>query len=120
MALIAFASITTSFAYSGTKTVYAYTNSSYPNWTGITVEYSGYFCEGTNFSAAGSATKITIRPKIQADGRNAANATTFQQNSLSGGASYFSYVVQNSTVVDMYSNTNAYNNGANITGYWTV
>lgn len=119
-ALFALVSVTTAFAYSGTKTVYAYTNTAYVNWASIMVAYSGYACSGTSFSAAASATKLTVRPKIQEDGRNAANATTFQQNSLSGGAPYFSYVVQNQTVVDIYSNTDAYNNGASITGYWTV
>ena len=120
VALLVLASVTTAFAYSGTKTVYAYTNSSYPNWNNIDVEYTGYYCSGTKFEAAGTVSKLTIRPKVQSDGRNAANAVTFQANSLSGGNSYFSYVVPGTTIVSMYSNTDVYNNGASITGYWTV
>lgn len=114
VALIAFASITTSFAYSGTKTVYAYSSTSVRSWGNIYCNRNSYYCSGTNFSGSGSVTKITVRPKL-ADGTNAAYATTFQRNLLSGGSDYFGEYDE----VDLWANTDVYNFGGSITGYWT-
>ncbi len=114
IAVFMLAILPTAFAYVGSKSVYAYSTTSVRTWGNISCDYSGYFCSGTSFSGSGDVTKVTVRPKTTG-GVNAANATTFSASALSGGKDYFS---SDYATVDLWANTDVYNFGGSITGYW--
>ena len=113
IAVFMLAILPTAFAYDGSRSVYAYSTTSVRTWGNIPCDYSGYSCSGTSFSGSGDVTKVTVRPKT-ASGVNAANATTFSASVLSGGKDYFS----DYAAVDLWANTDVYNFGGSITGYW--
>ena len=103
----------TALATKTTRTIYGYSTTSVRAWGNVSRYYSAYHCAGDSFS--GPATKITVRPKTTS-GQNAAYATTYSANALSGGKPYFdSY-----SVVDIWANTNVYNNAAGIHGEWKI
>lgn len=113
VAVFMITTMSSALAYSGNKTVYAYSTTAVRTWGEITCSHDAYSCSGTSFSGSGSVTKITVRPKTSS-GANAANATTFSASVLSGGKDYFSSY----STVDLWANTDVYNFGGSITGYW--
>lgn len=82
--------------------------------------HTSYYCNGTEFVPSSSypnGMTVTVRPYLYNDpDTRAGNATTYSVDSLSGGAAYF--VTPLPDRIDVWANTNIYNHGASIKGYW--
>lgn len=81
--------------------------------------HTNYYCSGTEFDPSAShptGMTVTVRPYSKDTDTYAGHATTYSADSLSGGASYFLNPLPDR--IDVWANTNIYNHGASIKGYW--